>query len=46
VNFLWNSNTDAVVLKEEGNVEFIEKRLWQLNSLDPVVKAAWTDELP
>jgi len=29
--------------QEEGNVEFIEKRLQQLQSLDPVVKAAWTD---
>eukprot|EP00750_Incisomonas_marina_P033294 INCI9737.1.p1 GENE.INCI9737.1~~INCI9737.1.p1 ORF type:complete len:333 (+),score=58.22 INCI9737.1:133-1131(+) len=30
--------------QEEGNVAFIEKRLWQLNLLDPVVKQAWDDE--
>ena len=29
--------------QEEGDVGFIEKRLTQLNSLDPLVKAAWTD---
>jgi hypothetical protein len=29
---------------EEANVNFIEKRLNQLNDLDPKVKAAWTDE--
>jgi len=31
--------------QEEGNAEFIEKRLNQLNELDPKVKAAWTDDL-
>ena len=30
--------------QEENNVEFIEKRLNQLNDLDPKVKASWTDE--
>lgn len=30
---------------EEGNLEFVEKRLMQINFLDPKVKAAWTDEL-
>jgi len=30
--------------QEEGNVEFIEKRLKQLWDLDPVVKKAWSDE--
>ena len=29
--------------QEEGNVSFIEKRIHQLNSYDPVIKAAWTD---
>jgi len=29
--------------QEEGNVPFIEKRIHQLNSYDPVIKAAWTD---
>ena len=31
--------------QEEGNVEFIEKRLYQLNILDSKVKSAWTEEL-
>jgi hypothetical protein len=35
----------AMKEQEEGNVEFIEKRLQQLNGLDPLVKKAWTDEL-
>ena len=30
--------------QEENNVDFIEKRLNQLNDLDPKVKASWTDE--
>lgn len=30
--------------EEEGDVDFIEKRLWQLNDLDPRVKKAWTEE--
>lgn len=30
--------------QEEGNIEFIEKRLNQLNSLDPRVKMAWSEE--
>ena len=30
--------------QEEGNVEFIEKRLWQLNELDPRVKEAWMED--
>ena len=29
--------------EEEGNEPFIEKRIHQLNSYDPVIKAAWTD---
>ncbi|EOD22177.1 hypothetical protein EMIHUDRAFT_435586 [Emiliania huxleyi CCMP1516] len=33
----------AMKAQEEGDVGFIEKRLAQLNSLDPLVKAAWTD---
>lgn len=32
--------------QEEGNVIFIEKRLAQINDLDPKVKSAWTDDLP
>jgi len=32
--------------EEEGDVAFIEKRLAQINDLDPKVKAAWTDDLP
>ena len=31
--------------QEENNVDFIEKRLNQLNDLDPKVKASWTDDL-
>lgn len=31
--------------QEESNVDFIEKRLNQLNDLDPKVKASWTNEL-
>ena len=31
--------------QEENNVAFIEKRLNQLNDLDPKVKASWTDDL-
>ena len=30
--------------QEEGNIEFIEKRLNQLNVLDPRVKMAWNEE--
>ena len=30
--------------QEENNVDFIEKRLNQLNDLDPKVKASWTDD--
>uniref|UniRef100_A0A7S1ZEB3 Uncharacterized protein n=1 Tax=Trieres chinensis TaxID=1514140 RepID=A0A7S1ZEB3_TRICV len=30
--------------EEEGNITFIEKRLWQLNDLDPRVKKAWSEE--
>lgn len=29
--------------EEQGNVAYIEKRLAQLNELDPVVKKAWSD---
>ena len=30
--------------QEENNLDFIEKRLNQLNDLDPKVKASWTDD--
>jgi len=32
--------------EEEGDVAFIEKRLAQINDLDPKVKAAWTGDIP
>jgi hypothetical protein len=31
--------------EEESNLEFVEKRIMQINFLDPKVKAAWTDEM-
>lgn len=31
--------------QEEGNLEFIEKRLLQLNDLDPKLKQSWEDDL-
>lgn len=31
--------------QEEGNLEFIEKRLHQLNDLDPKLKQSWEDDL-
>ena len=34
----------AMKQQEEGNSEFIEKRLKQLNGLNPLVKKAWNDE--
>uniref|UniRef100_A0A7S3PXQ2 Glycosyltransferase 2-like domain-containing protein n=1 Tax=Chaetoceros debilis TaxID=122233 RepID=A0A7S3PXQ2_9STRA len=30
--------------QEEGDIDFIEKRLHQLNGLDPMVKKSWSDE--
>lgn len=32
-------------MQEEGSIEFIEKRLYQLNDLDPKVKQFWKDPL-
>lgn len=36
---------DQMKKQEEGNLDFIEKRLHQLNDLDPKVKQFWNDEL-
>ena len=32
--------------EEEGNLAFVEKRLMQINFLDPKVIAAWTEDVP
>jgi hypothetical protein len=31
--------------QEEDNLDFIEKRLYQLNNLDPKLKQSWKDDL-
>ena len=36
----------AMKEEEEGNLAFVEKRLMQINFLDPKVIAAWTEDVP
>jgi hypothetical protein len=31
--------------EEEGNLAFVEKRIMQLNYMDPKIKSAWTEEM-